>query len=187
MFGTIVIGVDGRSGGRDALALGTVIGEALDAELIAATAYPYSEMPSRAASPAYRDALADEATATLERELAETGVSARKAVVPDTSPARGLHELAEQEGAGVIVIGSPNRSRLGRMLLGDVTHSTLSASPCAVAVAPEGLRRRGRSRRSASGSTTRPSRAARSSSPRASRGGPARACRSSPRWRPARR
>jgi nucleotide-binding universal stress UspA family protein len=139
MFGTIVIGVDGRSGGRDALALGSVIGEALDAELVAATAYPYSEMPSRAASPAYRDALADDAAATLERELTETGVSARRAVVPDTSPARGLHALAEQEGAGVIVIGSPHRSRLGRMLLGDVTHSTLSASPCAVAVAPEGF------------------------------------------------
>jgi nucleotide-binding universal stress UspA family protein len=139
MFGTIITGVDGREGGRDALALASALAEASGGELVAACTFPYENQPSRAASPAYRSALLDETRKLLAAELEATGITARPVAVQDTSPARGLHRLAEHEGAGLIVIGSPHHGPIGRILLGDVTHGTLSAAPCAVAVAPKGF------------------------------------------------
>jgi nucleotide-binding universal stress UspA family protein len=139
MFGTIIIGVDGRQGGRDALALGAALAEASGSELVAASAFPLENHPSRAASPAYRSVLLEETRKLLAAELEATGVRARPVAVQDTSPARGLHRLAEHEHAGLIVIGTSHHGPIGRMLLGDVTHGTLSSAPCAVAVAPKGF------------------------------------------------
>ena len=137
MFGTIIIGVDGQQGGRDALALGSVLGHATGSELVAACTFPYESMPSRAANPAYRNAMMGESRDVLTRDLSATGVDARAVVVQDMSVARGLHRLAEKEHAGLIVIGSPHHGKIGTMVLGNVTHNTLSAAPCAVAVAPK--------------------------------------------------
>ena len=58
------------------------------------------------------------------------------------STARGLHEAAEEEGASLIVIGSTHRGPLGRVVIGSVGELLLSATPCAVAVAPHGFRDR---------------------------------------------
>lgn len=136
MFGTIIVGVDGRQGGRDALALGAALAETAGGELVAASAFPAEHYPSRTSSPAYRAILIEETRKLLATELEDTGVRARPVPVQDTSPARGLHRLAEDEHAGLIVIGAPHHGAIGRMLIGDVAHGTLSAAPCAVAVAP---------------------------------------------------
>ena len=138
MFGTIITGVDGRQGGRDALAFASALAEPAGNDLVAACTFPY-EPRSRAANPAYRSMLIDESSKLLATELEATGVKARPFPVADTSPARGLHRLAEHEHAGLIVIGTSRHGPIGRMLLGDVTHGTLSAAPCAVAVAPKGF------------------------------------------------
>jgi nucleotide-binding universal stress UspA family protein len=55
-----------------------------------------------------------------------------------TSVGRGLHVLAETEGADLIVVGSSRRGVVGRVLLGDDTRAALNGAPCAVAVAPAG-------------------------------------------------
>ena len=51
MFNTIVVGVDGREGGRDALALGERLRAIFGGDLIAVNAYPYDLFASRGASP----------------------------------------------------------------------------------------------------------------------------------------
>jgi nucleotide-binding universal stress UspA family protein len=51
---------------------------------------------------------------------------------------RGLHELAEREGADLLVVGSTRRGLLGRAMLGDDTSHALNGAPCAVAIAPVG-------------------------------------------------
>ena len=52
-------------------------------------------------------------------------------------PARALHDLAEREGASLVVIGSSARGRVGRVLPSAVT-DRLHGAPCPVAVAPVG-------------------------------------------------
>ena len=47
MFSTIVVGVDGREGGRDALALGERLRAIFSGDLIAVHAYPYDWFVSR--------------------------------------------------------------------------------------------------------------------------------------------
>jgi nucleotide-binding universal stress UspA family protein len=69
--------------------------------------------------------------------------TARTRVVQNRSPARGLQDLAEQEGADAIVLGSTHRGALGRVLVGSVAERLLTSAPCAVAVAPRGYREKG--------------------------------------------
>ncbi len=139
VFETIVVGVDGRQGGRDALRLAGQLAEAGGGDLVAARVFPHHHRPALARSPA----VAEERESTqvaLDRELADVGMStARTHVVGDTSPARALHRIAERERADVLVVGSAHRGAVGRVLGGDVALGSLHGSPCPVAVAPRGM------------------------------------------------
>jgi nucleotide-binding universal stress UspA family protein len=57
-----------------------------------------------------------------------------------SSPARGLTELAEAEGADLIAIGSEHGAEGPRIGLTRTAGRLLHGAPCAVAVAPPGLR-----------------------------------------------
>ena len=135
MFKKVIVGDDGLDGGRDALALAQAI--APDAELIIASAYPWDATPSRFTQLGYANILRDDTTKALRRRREEAGLSdARIVAIPDSSPARALHRLAEQEQADLLVVGSARHGAIGRMLLGDVSRDVLHGSPCPVAVAP---------------------------------------------------
>src|SRR3954467_10559282 len=147
MFTKVIVGDEGLRGGRDALQTAKVL--APDAELIIATAYPWDSTPSRFVQLGYGNILRDDTRTALRHRRDEAGVEqARIVAIPDTSPARALHRLAEEEHADLIVVGSPRHSRVcpappphsgvGRMLLGDVSRDVLHGAPCAVAVAPLG-------------------------------------------------
>ena len=56
--------------------------------------------------------------------------------------AGGVHELAEEIGANLVVVGSSRYGTMGQTLLGNVAVSLMHGSPCAVAVAPSGYRDR---------------------------------------------
>jgi nucleotide-binding universal stress UspA family protein len=137
MFKKIVIGDDGLDGGRDAVALAKAL--APGAELLLATAYPWDPTPSRFTQLGYGNILRDDAEQALAARREQAGVpAARLVTIPDSSPARALHRLAEDEHADLIVVGSARHGTLGRMLLGDVSRDVLHGSPCPVAVAPLG-------------------------------------------------
>jgi nucleotide-binding universal stress UspA family protein len=139
MFDTIVVGVDGREGGRDALALAGFLQRTFGSELIAVLAYPHDAFRTRASSVGFERALEEDAAKAIHDEVADADVRARAITVPDSSPARALHQIAENEQASLIVVGSDHRGKLGHVLPGDVTAGTLYAAPCPVAVAPRGL------------------------------------------------
>jgi nucleotide-binding universal stress UspA family protein len=61
--------------------------------------------------------------------------------VVSTSPARGLAELAEEEGVEAVVVGSTHRGPVGRVMSGSTAERLLHGSGCPVAVAPRGYRR----------------------------------------------
>jgi nucleotide-binding universal stress UspA family protein len=74
----------------------------------------------------------------LEEERTRAEVRADLLRVAASSPGSGLHKVAEEQGADLLVIGSCRHSALGRVMLGDDTRAALNGSPCAVAVAALG-------------------------------------------------
>ena len=95
MFSTIVVGVDARAGGRDALALAAQVGDVFGSHLVAVHAYPYDYFVSRG-SESVQAVMRDAAKETLDGELRDSGVDAQAIVAPDDSPARALHRVARR-------------------------------------------------------------------------------------------
>jgi nucleotide-binding universal stress UspA family protein len=138
MTTTTVVGVDGRTGGRDAIALARALTPP-DGRIVLAGIWQVGHL--LVTSP-YAQEAAAAARLTLAAERERAGIEAEVVAFGDASVARGLHHLAEREGADLIVVGASRRGTVGRLLLGDDARATLHASPCAVAVAPSGWSRR---------------------------------------------
>jgi nucleotide-binding universal stress UspA family protein len=141
---TILIGVDTSDRAGDAIAFGRHLASVSSARVIVATAFPYSDTPSRASSIPYRQALhrdAEQTAGAMSDRL--EGVAADRVhvrIVANPSPAHALHELAEAEQAELIVVGSSHTSSLGRVVPGSTGERLLHGAPCAVAVVPHGYR-----------------------------------------------
>ena len=135
MFKQIVVGVDGREGGRDAVALAKLLvaagGELTLAHVISGDAHAY-----RAAGAAYEAPEAERAEVLLETVREETGVEAHLRWRGSSSVGRGLHELCELISADLVAVGSSRRGLLGRVLIGDDTSAALNGAPCSIAIAP---------------------------------------------------
>lgn len=138
MFTTIVVGVDGLQGGRDALALAQRIGDLAGGELVAVHVHPYEPFPLRGLRTDIEALAREEAQALLEGQLAEAGVPARAIATAETSPGRGLHRIAEGLEADLIVIGSPHRGPLGRVVAGDTARAVIQGATRPVLVARPG-------------------------------------------------
>lgn len=151
MFNEIVVGVDDRERGHDAIALAKVLvgsgGRFTLAHILTTEPYVYRGAAARYA--------AAEQARTLEQREEEHALalleSARDQTLGDerlewtlrwvrsASVGRGLHELASAEGADLLVVGSSRQSLLGRVRIGDHTLGALNGAPCAVAIAPAGF------------------------------------------------
>ncbi len=140
MFKNVIVGVDGDEGGRDAIALARVL-LADGGELTLGHVYHGDPHVWRGPSPAYEAAARDRARELLEQAREGAGIEAHLRARRSPSAGRGLHELAEEIGADLLVIGSSRRGLLGRVLVGDDTRASLNGAPCAVAIAPAGYSR----------------------------------------------
>src|ERR1700735_843239 len=137
MFKNVLVGVDGRPTGRDAIALATRL---LDPEGKLTLANVHSDVlsPSHAAVPGAIEEERKTSHDLLERERVEAEVGADLISVAALSPGGGLHEQAEEMHADLLVVGSSGRSAFGRLMLGDDTRAALNGAPCAVAMASRG-------------------------------------------------
>lgn len=129
MYRKIIIGYDGTDSADDALALGREVGRATAAELVVVGVFP---------SGPFVDAEQQKQFAHKVQSAADL-VGAEAEAFPSNSPARGLHDAADELGADLLVVGSSSGAGIGRMSAGGVAVSLLHGSPCAVAVAPAGL------------------------------------------------
>jgi nucleotide-binding universal stress UspA family protein len=130
----LMVGFDGSDGGRDALELARVLATALEAEVSAVAVLPYAPLPI---SYAPLEGDAEEAGPLLEEArswLDDFEVEAR--AFGGGSPAMVLTQRAEEDDVDLIVVGSPHRGPVGRVLIGSVADGLLHGAPCAVAVAP---------------------------------------------------
>lgn len=139
MFATIVIGFDASAQALDALALGQALaGE--ETELVVCCVHP----PELPVEPADEDDLAGQGAERLQAARDRLGQRPRTRfeLRGCYSAAAGLHDEAERCAADLLIVGSSHRGAIGRVLPGSVTRQVLHAAPCAVAVAPVGLRDR---------------------------------------------
>jgi nucleotide-binding universal stress UspA family protein len=137
MFQKIVVGVDGRAGGREALALARLLG-GQDTEIVAVHVYAYERTPGRSSSASFEQVLREDARVVVERELAAAGVAGTAVVTGDLAVASGLDRIAVREQADLIVLGSTRHGALGGLLAGDTALATMHGAHSAVAVAPKG-------------------------------------------------
>ena len=134
MYRKIIVGYDGSPASDDALALAKLISDATGGELIVAGVFQFDPLWG-GRDPAFHEA---EREYARDIERAAESVGGQAEAIPSSSPARGLHELAEESGADLVVVGSSSAGKLGKVLGGDVALSLLHGSPCSVAVAPRG-------------------------------------------------
>jgi nucleotide-binding universal stress UspA family protein len=137
MFENVLVGVDGRSFARDAIALASQLAGP-DGKLTLAHVRAGELHPLHALTPAVLEEEREASREMLERERADASVQAELVSVVAAGPGGGLHEQAEMQGADLLVVGSCGHSAFGRAMLGDDTRAALNGSPCAVAVAARG-------------------------------------------------
>src|SRR5215217_1355667 len=135
MYRKILVGYDDSYQSKDALALGKQLADATGADLVAAGVFQFD--PMWAHNTDFRDA---EIEYARKIEEAAKSVGAEAEATPSSSPARGLHQLAEEIEADLILVGSAPHGRLGQILAGSVGVALLHGSPCAVGIAPGGYR-----------------------------------------------
>jgi len=138
-FSEVIVGVDGRQGGRDAVALARQL--AAPGTRITLAHVHNTDWGQGKANGIGVPLSLERAESLLDSELRRAGIVADTVAIAATPPARGLHELAQQRQADLLVIGSPRRATLGRVLIGSVARTTFHGAPCAIAVAPYGYAR----------------------------------------------
>lgn len=139
MYSNIVVGVDGHGGGRDAAALGALLGGE-QAELALVNVYITDPVPSRASSPAFELATEEEERELLARESELCGRPVEALGTAATSVGAGLERIADERAADLIVVGSCHRGVVGRVLTGDDAASVLHHARRSLAIAPTGYR-----------------------------------------------
>jgi nucleotide-binding universal stress UspA family protein len=142
-FHRVVVAFDGSPPAEDALALALRLRDPVDGVLTLACTVTGQRwhLGPQARQP---DAAVPEEIAFMFAQARATsipaGVHVRQRAPVAPSPARGLTELAEREGADLIVIGSSSHAECGRIRLERTAGRLLQGAPCAIAIAPGGLR-----------------------------------------------
>lgn len=134
MTADLIISYDGTPNDDDALALGKLLAEAGSSVALAYVRH------SREFDPRREQVAQHDAEARLERGAALLGLPAARHTVVGASTGEVLGELAQREGASIIVFGSDYRTPLGRAEPGTSAQRLLEGGSVAIAVAAAGLR-----------------------------------------------
>ncbi|HXY17138.1 MAG TPA: universal stress protein [Gaiellaceae bacterium] len=138
MAAKIIVSYDGTANDTDALALGRLLAQAAGGSpALAYVRHAVEPEPAREQA-AQREA--EELLAAGARWLDEPGVP-RHVVMSGSTP-EGLRDLAEREGAELIVFGSEYRTAPGHVQPGSSALHLLEGGPIAVSIAPAGFRDR---------------------------------------------
>jgi nucleotide-binding universal stress UspA family protein len=143
--GPVVAGFDGTPSADDALALARVCARVLDTALVVVAVHP-------APAPIGSGRVDAEWVADRHRQAEKVLDGARHLlaevhpveyrVVASSSAAHGLHDVAEELGASLIVVGSSSVAPERRLFAGSTADRLLAGSRAPVGVAPAGMRNR---------------------------------------------
>lgn len=141
--GPVIAGTDGGPSGTDALALGRWAAQVLDVPLVVAVVHP---APAAIGSGrvdaewvADRHRAGEQVLDGARKILADAGGPVEYRMVASSSAAHGLHDLAEELHATMIVVGSGRQGPRQRLFAGSTADRLLAGSVCPVGVAPSGM------------------------------------------------
>ena len=142
----ILVGYDAKTSDRAPVLFGVAVARFTGAPVIVATAGA-AQTGSDGLSAAHleEDLLADasDALARVGADLEREGIAIDVRQLESTSAARALHEAAEAEDAGLLVVGSTRRGQVGRVVHGSTAERLIHGAPCAIAVVPHEWQPRG--------------------------------------------
>ena len=143
MFGTIVVGTDGSDTAKEAVRQATELADKTGSNINLVSAYsPVSESRLREER---RDVPKDlqwmvnpreDVEATLEaaaESIKEAGVDVNTHA-REGDPADAILDVAEETGAGLIVVGNKGMTGAKRFLLGSVPNKVSHHAPCSVLI-----------------------------------------------------
>ena len=149
---SIVCGVDGSADSEAALAVAARLADRLGADLVLANVVeyvpsPYATIgavgPGSGARAAHADVLGEQVRAgerLLEEMAEEANVETADRRVVSGFAAERLADLADEEDAELIVVGSRGRGAFKAAFLGSVSTSLIGVARCPVLVVPPGAR-----------------------------------------------
>ncbi len=141
MTKAILVGYDPQTRDRAPVEFGVAAARFTGAQLVIACVHDAGG-DALAAGQMGEELVAD-VTETLEEvrgELHAQGVAVECRELTGSSAARALHEAAEADDAGLLVVGSTSRGTLGRVLPGSTAERLMHGAPCPIAVVPHGWR-----------------------------------------------
>jgi nucleotide-binding universal stress UspA family protein len=146
VYERILVGYVDTSHGADAVALGADLARLTGGEVVLASIVPavwIEHLGRRSGDAVVHSGARDRAAAALEKAAEQLATApglgkVERRLEASSSHAFGLHDLAEEERADLVVLGSSHRGALGRAALGTASDRLLHGAPCAVAVAPAG-------------------------------------------------
>src|SRR5213596_1283654 len=124
MFRKVVVGMDGRESGREAIAFARAV--APGAELVLVRAFTYGTIGLLAQAAGWDDAVRESTLEALARAREEAGVDADVEAIADRSPARALQDAAARANADLLILGSGHHGRFGRVVLGDFGRAVMA-------------------------------------------------------------
>jgi nucleotide-binding universal stress UspA family protein len=150
MTGTIICGVDESDDSHAVLSVAAGLANRMGSRLLLVHVAELPHIPYAAAAPfggtAGAMAVTDEiglqreaAERLLDRVAANAGLSDVERRVAVGSPAESLADLADEEGAELIVVGSRGRGAFKAAFLGSVSNSLVGVSRHPVLIVPPGV------------------------------------------------
>ena len=147
----IVCGIDGSADSKAALLVAERFASRLGARLVLAHVVEHVPTPSASVGPMgavgfgaerllpeMEDAQEEAGEGLLERMAFDAGASDAERRVVVGQPAERLAELADEEEAGLIVVGSRGRGAFKAAFLGSVSSSLVGVARCPVLIVPPG-------------------------------------------------
>jgi nucleotide-binding universal stress UspA family protein len=132
----IIAAFDPYTADRAPVALAVAAAEMTGSTVVAVAVYPWTLTDDATDSSDLEEGVQRLVRTALQEVHDEFGVETE--IVSDLSVPRGLHLIAREKQAGLIVVGSTDRSRAGRVLVGSTAERLIQGSPCPVALAPQG-------------------------------------------------
>jgi len=143
MFGSIVVGTDGSDTAREAVRQATELAKSIGAQLNVVSAYePVPEGRLRSERKDAPDDLQwsinprEDVEATLSdasEAINEAGVKV-ETFAREGDPADAILDVAEEQGADLIVVGNKGMTGAKRFLLGSVPNKVSHHAPCSVLI-----------------------------------------------------
>jgi nucleotide-binding universal stress UspA family protein len=122
MFGSIVVGTDGSDTAKEAVRQSVELAGSLGARLLIVSAY----------QPATRED-AEAAVRDAARAAEQAGLAV-EAFPRQGDPADAILDVAEEQDAGLIVVGNKGLTGAERFLLGSVPNKVSHHAPCSVLI-----------------------------------------------------